>query len=64
MKLAKIVVENYGLYAEHNMPCAVCRELPAVLDLGTGLMQPCWDCQSHGYTLRRLPQWLRRWRRR
>jgi hypothetical protein len=55
--LAEITVENLGPAALHNMPCAVCREKPAVLDLSRGLMEPCWTCQERGWETRR-----RRWK--
>ena len=52
-KPQKITVNTYGgaPFATHNMPCPVCRNNHAVLDLGTGVMQPCWECQGNGWTL-------------
>lgn len=40
-----------GPWAEHDMPCAVCRERHAVLILGTGRFAPCWTCQGNGWQL-------------
>lgn len=51
-RLAEIIVEMHGPAATHNMPCAVCRDRHAVLDLTTGIMQPCWQCQDRGYRVR------------
>lgn len=39
--------------ARHDYSCPVCREAHAVLDLSSGLMQPCRGCQKQGYTLKR-----------
>lgn len=47
--LAEISIEMHGPAAKHNMPCAVCRVRHAVLDLSTGIMQPCWLCQDVRY---------------
>lgn len=51
MELAKIEVVVHGPIAEHNMPCAVCREEHAVLDLSCGAMRPCWECENEGWRL-------------
>lgn len=59
--LPEIVVTILGPAATHNMPCSVCRTQHAVLDLSTGLMQPCWDCQGKGYRL--VKGWWTRRRR-
>lgn len=55
-ELAKIKVEVHGPMATHNMPCAVCRRRHAVLDLSTGVMQPCWCCQRWGWRVKK--SWL------
>jgi len=59
MELAEIKVNDWGgaPAADHNMPCAVCRENHAVLNLNTGRFHPCWCCQD----MRRvdLVQWKR-----
>jgi hypothetical protein len=51
MKLAEIKVIELGPIAVHNMPCPVCREEHAVLDLSCGIMTPCRKCQKEGYWL-------------
>lgn len=45
--------------AKHNYLCAVCREKSAILDLNSGILQPCWGCQGE-YTLikKRRKGWL------
>jgi len=51
MKLAEIKVETFGgsPLALHNMPCACCHTNYAVLDLSTGIFQPCWGCRGRGW---------------
>lgn len=47
------IVTDGGPWAMHDMACAVCHDRKAVLDIGTGIFQPCWSCQSSGWTLAR-----------
>ena len=47
-ELAEIRLENHGLYASHNMPCAVCLEQKAVFDCQAIEFHPCHECQSAG----------------
>lgn len=59
--LAEIVVDtDGGPWADHNMPCAVCRQRAAVLNLNTGRFQPCWGCQEDGWETTRHRGFLRR----
>lgn len=63
-KLAEIKVNDFGgsPIAEHNMPCAVCRNSHAVIDLNTGIFHPCWPCQDRQWILvniKTLPFWVR-----
>jgi len=44
-------MHDSGMLCSHNYSCPVCRTNHAVLDLNSGLMQPCWSCQELGYTL-------------
>lgn len=53
MTMAKINLVNHGLYAEHNMPCAVCGRELAVFQCNHGYYKPCWTCQSEGWSTRR-----------
>lgn len=51
----------HGPVATHDMPCAVYRELPAVLDCNRGVFEPSWSAQSDGWILIRVRwPWLRR----
>lgn len=45
MDLFKPTIVFHGPVADHNMPCAVCRQGPAVYDFGTDVFEPCWHCQ-------------------
>lgn len=47
-ELADVYLENHGLYAEHNMPCAVCLERKAVFDCQELEFHPCGQCQRAG----------------
>jgi len=49
-----VIVE--GPIAFHDYACPVCRERKAILDLSTGIMQPCGGCQKEGYRVRR--RWI------
>ena len=54
-------IVSHGPAATHDMPCAVYRELPAVLDCNTGIFHPSWSAQSDGYILIHVRRpWLRR----
>lgn len=55
-----VVITDGGPWAEHDHACAVCSARHSVLDLNTGMFQPCWGCQQDGwYLVRSKP--LRRW---
>ena len=61
-RLAAIHLDiDQGPFALHNMPCAVCREEPAVFVLHAGFFEPCWTCQELGWTTTNRPK--RWWRR-
>lgn len=61
MDLAKIeVFTDGGPWADHNMPCAVCRKKHAVLDLSCGIMRPCWGCQGKGWDIHKKKSWVER----
>lgn len=53
------VVSDGGPWAVHDMPCAVCGEHKAILDLNQGVFQPCAACRHAGWQLVRTP--ARRW---
>ena len=54
------VTTDGGPWAEHNMPCAVRHDEPAVLDMNTGVFKPSWKAQREGWMLVKVPRWLRR----
>lgn len=58
--LLTVKVYNGGIYAEHNYPCTVCRENVAILDLSTGIMQPCGRCREAGYSVKKSKRRFRR----
>jgi hypothetical protein len=50
MEIAKIeIVTDGGPWAEHNMPCPICWEKSAVLNMSTNRFDACWDCQKEGW---------------
>jgi hypothetical protein len=46
----------------HNYLCAVCREHKAIIELNTGVLQPCACCRANGWS-RIKKQKLSWWRR-
>lgn len=55
------VFTDGGPWLMHNIPCSVCHEQKGVFNMGTGIIEPCWDCQREGFrTCRRRRGWL--WR--
>ena len=61
--LEPTIITDGGPWADHNMPCAVCRALPAVLALNSGRFEPCWTCQRAGWRTVRRRRWRARGRR-
>lgn len=52
------LVSDGGPWAVHNMPCPVCLNRKAVVDLSLGGFGPCWPCRELGWDLvRRRPRW-------
>lgn len=37
----------------HDVACSVCWCSKAVLDMNAYVFQPCWECQSNGWKLRK-----------
>jgi len=64
MKLLKPTVEVIGPVAKHNMPCAVMRDEPAVLNGSNGVFMPSWKAQKEGWMLVKVPNWLKRFLKR
>ena len=53
-------IEDYGIYADHDQACAVCRDRHAVLRLDGWVFEPCWQCQAKGWRIdQRRPLWKR-----
>lgn len=48
-----------GPWAAHNYPCPCCFQRHAVLDVGSGRMSPCWECQQQGWKLVKLSRFWR-----
>jgi hypothetical protein len=59
MKPLEIKFIDHGIAAEHNMPCSVYQDKSAVFDMNTRIFQPCWEAQKEGWTLIKLPKFLR-----
>lgn len=53
-----VIKTDGGPWAEHDYACMVCLERHAMLDLNTGMFQPCWTCQTDGWKL--THHWWRR----
>lgn len=59
--ILKPTINNQGLFATHNMPCAVMQDHRAVFNCNAGVFEPCWEAQSAGFILIRVKSvWLRR----
>lgn len=55
IKTASVWLHDSGMLVQHDYPCTVCSEEPAVLNLGTGIFQPCRTCESKGYRVTQTP---------
>jgi len=55
-----VILADGGPWAIHDMACAVCRTEKAVIDVGTGIFHPCWNCQEDGWHLIGPARGLRR----
>lgn len=58
-----VIITDGGPWASHDFACPVCHNKHAVLDLNTGVFQPCWDCQTLGWLLTKRTSKLTRWLR-
>jgi hypothetical protein len=59
-KLLTPRIEDHGIFANHDYPCPVCLKEHAVLNMQTGVFQPCWLCQTEGFRTYIVPRWLRK----
>jgi hypothetical protein len=44
-------VTDWGPWAQHNFPCPVCKERPAIVDLAGWIFGPCPQCSARGWEL-------------
>jgi hypothetical protein len=51
MMFRQPTVDNYGIYAEHDMACPVCSSRGAILHLNDGTFHPCDLCFADGWVL-------------
>lgn len=62
MKLSEIEIRtDSGPWAEHNYPCPIYWERPAVYNLGKGIFSPSWQAQKMGWQIVRVNGWFKRW---
>jgi ribosomal protein L37AE/L43A len=53
IKKAEFIYALEFALAKHNYLCAVCKRESAVMELCTGILQPCWECQK-SYKVKKL----------
>lgn len=58
MDMHKPTIINHGLFAEHDMSCAVCCSKKAVFNCNKLIFEPCWECQNNKWALIRVPKFL------
>jgi len=58
---AEFVFKREFMIMDHNYLCAVCKTKSAVQDTSTGILHPCWECQSD-WKLSKRSLWDRFWR--
>lgn len=62
MKLAEIVIRtDGGPWVEHNMPCPIYGDEPAVYCMNTGIFKPSRAAQRDGYAVTKADSRLGRW---
>lgn len=55
------IVEDHGLFAEHDMACAVCHIHKATLNMNNGVFWPCDACRAKGWETGRIPKtWVQK----
>lgn len=56
----EFIFSRHFMGMSHNYYCAVCKEQSAVQDCDSGILQPCWDCQTKkGYVLIKINWFLK-----
>jgi hypothetical protein len=58
-----VILTDGGPWAEHDHACSVCAINSSVLNLNTGIFEPCWLCQGSGWRTTQLSRFAL-WRRR
>jgi hypothetical protein len=67
-EIAQITIAtDGGPWAIHNFPCPICLKRPAILNLNTGVFEPCGVDRAEGWTIirwkhlrwERFTRWLR-----
>lgn len=63
---AEFIFSREAMFMSHNYLCAVCKEKSAVQDVGSGILEPCWDCQKDGYNIYKFEKgsligWFVKW---
>lgn len=59
-----VVHTDGGPWAKHNYACPICWQEKAILNLNTGVFEPCWRCHRLGWTInrrRKRLRWLPLW---
>lgn len=59
LSLHKPKIHNEGIWATHDMACAICHVKSAIMDCQTEVFYPCWECQSKGWQIKK--SFLSRW---
>ena len=62
MKLLKVEFNDFGgaPVMEHNMPCAIHQDEPAVYVAHRGILEPSWKARKEGWHLVRVDTWWKR----
>ena len=47
----EVVVQEDEFGYNHTFPCPVCRKKHAILNVGEGVFEPCYECASLGWLL-------------
>ncbi len=50
----------HGPCVEHDYACPVHRNLPAVLNMSTGVFEPSWKAQEEGWALVKADSWFKK----
>lgn len=59
MPVHEPVIEDHGMWADHDMACPVCHRKHAVLNMNQGVFGPCERCESYGWEIRQKVDRLR-----